>query len=64
MTLNITTLGTKGLQVTLIKMTLCHCAECRDLFIVMPGVVMLSVIMMNVVMLSVIMMNVVMLSVV
>jgi hypothetical protein len=59
MTLSITTLSI---------MKLCHyaewhCAECRDLYIAMLNVVMLSVIRLNVVMLSVIRLNVVMLSV-
>jgi hypothetical protein len=41
----------------------CHCAECRDLFIGMLNVVMLSVVRLNVVMLSVVRLNVVMQSV-
>ncbi len=36
-----------------------HCADCRDLFIGMPNVVMLSVIMLSVVRLNVVMLSVV-----
>ncbi len=42
----------------------CHCAECRNLFIVMPNVIMLSVVMMSVAMLTVIMLTVIMLTVI
>jgi hypothetical protein len=42
----------------------CHCAECRDLFIVMRSVIMLIVVMLSVVMLSVVMLRVFMLCVV
>jgi hypothetical protein len=49
---------------TLSITTLCHyaeyhCAECRDLFIVMLNVIMLSVVMLRVIMLNVIMLSVV-----
>jgi hypothetical protein len=40
-----------------------HYAECRDFFIVLLNMVMLSVVMLNVIMLSVFMLNVIMLSV-
>jgi hypothetical protein len=33
--------------------TICHCAECHDLFIVVLNVIMLSVVMLNVIVLSV-----------
>ncbi len=46
---------------TLSITTICHYAECRDLFIVMLNVILLSVIMVNVVILSV-MLSVIMLS--
>jgi hypothetical protein len=39
-----TTLSIKGLYVTFSIRTLCHYAECRDLFIVMVNVIMLSVV--------------------
>ncbi len=56
------TLNHYNYQIT--KITICHYAKCRDLFILKLSAIMLSVVKLSVVILSVIILSVVMLSVV